>query len=98
MTDIVTDSTLIPDPEDHQLVNQKTSFIYIGMIKEVDVDDTSNEPIYLVEVIDGLIRWNMTCQQMVKFGGVYNYEETIGRGFTKDEQKEYICKIGRAHV
>lgn len=81
MDRIVKDSSIWRDESAQRLMYTKDTAVRIGMVKEVKTVGKLNERAYVVEVFERGNYIPVMCTQLVKFGGIYNYEEFSDRGY-----------------
>ena len=81
MDRIVKDSSIWIDESAQRLMYTKDTAVRIGMVKEVKTVGKLNERAYVVEVFERGNYMPVMCTQLVKFGGIYNYEEFSDRGY-----------------
>ena len=78
MSPIISDSSLLRDPESMGAIDRRDYAIRIGMVREAHHDEEFDLTRYLVEVRDRPEHQLLVvCTLMVRFGGPYNYEEWI---------------------
>lgn len=94
---IVNDSTLYGDPNTSAAINDRQYGIFFGIVKSVKAQINSNAK-YLVEIFNKSNSFEATCIAVTRFGGVFNFEDSIDRGYTINEAKDPItantCKAG----
>lgn len=82
----------------HDAVNEKDPYIRVGIIKKTMYSKERNELRYLVEILDRNDRIEVNALATYQFGGVFNYEEVVGRGYTFDDKPDktlaYEAKAG----
>lgn len=85
---IINDSSIWRSKESYKSAMSKDLQIKIGQIRAVlpaeGKDDTSLA--YRVDVLDAGVFTQVICVPMVKFGGIYNFEETTYRPYTPDNK------------
>jgi len=97
---IVKDSSIWTDPDTRSTLNKVDGLIRIGIVKNAYNDADTGELIYLVETQSNAKKINMSCRMMRRFGGVYNYEDYINRGYkttdAPDPVNAFDAKAGDA--
>lgn len=100
MADIVKDSSIWQDPDTMSVANRLDGLIRIGIVKGAFNDTDTGELRYLVEIQSNAKKINMNCRMMRRFGGVYNYEDYIDRGYKTNDAPDpvngYDAKAGDA--
>jgi len=72
--------TSIWGPKGSALLHQENR-IFIGMVLDVKNNSDTNELRYVVEVYHRNDRIILACRSLRQWGGVYNYEDYISRGY-----------------
>lgn len=88
--DIVKDSSIWQDPKQFQASNQLDPMLRIGVVKKVDNDEKTGELRYLVGIQKNGDEVEMNCKMLRRFGGVYNYEDYILRGYKFNDQPDPV--------
>jgi hypothetical protein len=83
MDDIVKDSSIWSDPNSTKLLDQKDNSVRIGVVKEAIESKDTDEVKYLVEVVLKNNLAQVLCSSVVRYGGLYNYEEYSLRGYNQ---------------
>jgi hypothetical protein len=83
--DTVKDSSIWFDPSTLRTGRGKDPFLRMGVVKFATADKTRNDIRYLVEIQDRNDKININCRMMRRFGGVYNYEDVIYRGYSTND-------------
>ncbi len=100
MNDIVKDSSIWVDSGNTAVANRLDGLIRIGIVKGAFNDAITGELRYLVEIQSAAKKININCRMMRRFGGVFNYEDYIHRGYqttaTPDSVDSYAAKAGDA--
>jgi hypothetical protein len=100
MPGTVKDSSIWSDPGNLTAVNRLDGLIRIGIVKGAFNDTDTGELRYLVEIQDQAKKINVNCRMMRRFGGVYNYEDYIDRGYNindfPDPVSGFSAKAGDA--
>lgn len=96
--DIVKDSSIWYSPDNFSAINKKDPYLRLGVVQQV-LDDAVNDDVrYLVEVQDRSDKVVATCRMLRRFGGVYNYEDVVHRGYTitnkPDPVNNFAAKAG----
>jgi hypothetical protein len=81
MSDRVQDSSIYLDPKTFKVIHSQENRLFIGIVMEVRNVETTKELRYMVEVhykTDPII---LPCRMLRQFGGVYNYEDYVMRGY-----------------
>jgi hypothetical protein len=100
MADIIKDSSIWVDPSTMRGNNGKDPFLRMGIVKSVfpTEDNTQDDVRYLVALQDRNDIINVTCRMLRRFGGVYNYEDVVYRGYntngTPDIVQNWNAKAG----
>ena len=81
MEGTVKDSSIWQDPDNLSVANRLDGLIRIGVVKSAFNDTATGELRYLVEIQSNAKKINMNCRMLRRFGGVYNYEDFIDRGY-----------------
>lgn len=81
MSDNVKDSSIWFDPTTRSAIEAQDNRLCIGVIREVRNTKNTNELRYMVEVYHKTDTIIVACRMMRQFGGVYNYEDFIMRGY-----------------
>jgi hypothetical protein len=83
MADIVKDSSIWVDPSTIRRNDGKDPFLRMGIVKSIfpSEDNTQDDIRYLVALQDRNDIINVTCRMLRRFGGVYNYEDVVYRGY-----------------
>lgn len=80
--DSVPDSSIWVHPSTLSAINGQDNRLCIGVIREVRNAKDTNELRYMVEVYHRSDTMIVPCQMLRNYGGVYNYEDVILRGYT----------------
>lgn len=98
--DIVKDSSVWYDSDQHRMVHKKDPYIRIGIVKDVKRDDSTSDIRYLVEVRDRNSAIEMNCRVVRQFGGPYNYQDSIMSSYKFDDKpdptSDFAAKAGDA--
>lgn len=85
MYDNVKDSSIWVKPSTLRATQDQDNKLLIGIVREVrNVKDT-NELRYMVEVYHKSDTMIISCRMMRQFGGVYNYEDYVMRGYNYND-------------
>lgn len=95
----IKDSSIWRNNYTDALVNRKDARVKVGIVRSVLYNDKILDDIkYIVEVHDDSVTIPITCIAMQKFGGPFNYEEFIYRGYVpakgEANQGPYNTKAG----
>lgn len=94
----VRDSSIWIDTSTVRKNGGRDPYLRIGVIKSALIDPISGDVRYLAEIQDKSDKININCRAMRRFGGVYNYEDMIDRGYntndTPDPVQNYESKAG----
>lgn len=82
---IIKDSSVWHSSRNYSAVNKTDSSIRMGVVKEVFIDEPTNDVRYIVEIIDKNNIIPVSCRLVRNFGGVFNYEEFQLRGYNIDQ-------------
>ena len=88
--EIVQDSTVWRDSSSFAAVNSKDAYIRIGIVKSLAKDASTNRLKFLVEVYDMGRQLDISCDLVLKYGGTYNYEEVVLRGYKTDDKPDAV--------
>lgn len=88
--DIVKDSSIWQNPQDFAVVNKSDSMLRIGVVRKATNDEKTGELRYLVEVQNHNDKIELNCRMLRRFGGAYNYEDFISRGYKFDDQPDPV--------
>lgn len=87
---IVKDSSIWVDPGNVSVANRLDGLIRIGIVKGAFNDADTGELRYLVEIQSNSKKINMNCRMMRRWGGVYNYEDFIDRGYKTNDAPDPV--------
>jgi hypothetical protein len=82
----VKDSSIYFDPKALSVVEEEDNRLYVGIVREVRNVKTTNELRYMVEIFYKASRMIMPCRMMRQFGGVYNYDDFVMRGYNYNDK------------
>jgi len=88
--DIVKDSSVWQDPKQFQTVNASDPMLRIGVVKKASNDEKTGELRYLVGIIKNGDEVELNCKMLRRFGGVYNYEDYVLRGYKYNDQPDSV--------
>ncbi len=88
--EIVKDSSIWQNPSDFREVNKSDPMLRIGVVKRAANDEKTGELRYLVEVQNHNDKIELNCKMLRRFGGVYNYEDYILRGYKFNDQPDPV--------
>jgi len=91
MNGTVKDSSIWSDPDNMSVANRLDGLIRIGIVKGAFNDVDTGELRYLVEIQSNAKKINMNCRMMRRFGGVYNYEDYIDRGYKTNDSPDPVA-------
>lgn len=100
MSDIntVKDSSIYVDQGSRSAQDRVDGLIRVGIVKSAYNQTDTGELVYLVEVQSNSKRVNISCKMLRRFGGVFNYEDFINRGYATNDRPdpvaEYAAKAG----
>lgn len=86
----VKDSSIWHSSSNFTAVESKDPYIRIGIVKKVYRDKTTTDLRYLVEIRDKNDQIELNCRAMRKFGGAYNYEDVVYRGYKIDDKPDPV--------
>lgn len=99
---IVKDSSVWQNSDSFSAVNKKDPYIRIGIVKKAYREERTSDIKYLVEVQDRNDSIEVNARMMRKFGGAYNYEDMVDRGYKFDDKpdptRDFGAKAGDAVV
>lgn len=87
----VKDSSVWTNPDHFSAMNNKDALIRIGVVQKVYVDENDGDIRYLVSVQDRIDKFPVNCRMMRRFGGVYNYEDVIYRGYKTTDKPDPVA-------
>lgn len=90
---IVKDSSIWMNPGDYKAVNERDPMLRLGIVKKCFLDEETNEIKYLVEVQNHNDKIELSCIMLRRFGGVYNYEDYIMRGYTINDFPDLVSSF-----
>jgi hypothetical protein len=93
---IVKDSSIWINPDHFSAASKKDPYLRIGVVKAVYVDKITGDVRYHVEVQDQNDKIESTCRMLRRFGGVYNYEDIIHRGYKTQTSRETLDLSAKA--
>lgn len=97
---IVKDSSIWQNSDAFSAVNGKDPYLRIAIVKKVYREERTSDIKYLVEVQDRNNSIEVNARMLRKFGGVYNYEDVIDRGYKFDDKpdptRDFDAKAGDA--
>lgn len=77
---MIRDSTIWLNSDSYDAINDSNNVIRIGIVKEA-INDVNGDIRYVVQVFDkGYVAY-VACKPLRRFGGAYNYEDYINRGY-----------------
>lgn len=88
--DIVKDSSIWQNPADFSVANGSDSMLRIGVVKKATNDEKTGELRYLVEIQNHNDKVELNCRMLRRYGGVYNYEDYILRGYKFNDQPDAV--------
>ena len=90
---IVKDSSIWVDPKQQAAVGRMDGIIRVGIIKSAYNDSDSGELRYLVEVQNHNTKINLNCRLIRRFGGVFNYEDYVYRGYKFNDKPDPVSSF-----
>jgi len=98
--EVVKDSSIWQSKSNFSTSKSKDNSLRIGVVKKVYLDPSADEIRYLVDVRDKSDSIEMNCRMLRRFGGVFNYEDTIYHGYKftdrPDQVQSFDTKAGDA--
>jgi hypothetical protein len=98
MNGIVKDSSVWVDTSTTRDNRGRSAFVRIGIVKKIYQDTVDGDIRYLVEIQDTNDKIPISCRILSRFGGVYNYEDMVARGYSTtgapDPIQNYDAKAG----
>jgi hypothetical protein len=88
--DTVKDSSIWYSSKDHAVAEKKDGYIRIGIVQKIIEDQAIGEVRYLVELQDYGNKVLASCRMMRRFGGVYNYEDSICQGYSTNDKPDPV--------
>jgi hypothetical protein len=92
--DIVKDSSIWYNKTSLKATFQRETGIYTGTVKTAYNDSESGELRYTVEVYYRGDTIPVSCREVRRWGGVFNYEDSIYRGYTYNAPSGVAAKAG----
>lgn len=86
----VKDSSIWKSSSIYSTVDRKDPYIRLGIVKRVYRDERTSDLRYLVEVKDKNDLIEVNARMMRSFGGVYNYEDVILRGYKIEDKPDPV--------
>ena len=97
---IVKDSSIWQNSNSYAAVNNKDPYLRIGIVKQVYREQRTSDIKYLVEIQDRNDSVEVNARLLRRFGGVYNYEDVVDRGYKFDDKpdpvRDFDAKAGDA--
>ncbi len=87
---IVKDSSIWKSSSDHSALMHRDAFIRIGIVRSTFVDADDKDLRFLVEIQDKNNKVYANARVLRRFGGVYNYEDIMGRGYQHDDKPDPV--------
>lgn len=87
---IVKDSTIWRNSDNFSAATFKDPYIRLAIVKKVYRDIVTTDLRYLVEIRDKNDGIELNCRLMRKFGGVYNYEDSVFHGYKFDDKPDPV--------
>jgi len=88
--EIVKDSSIWQSQKDFAVVNKTDTALRIGIVKKASNDEETGELRYLVEIQSYNDKVELNCKLLRRFGGVYNYEDFVERGYKFNDQPDPV--------
>ena len=92
--EIVPDSSVWINRKSFSAAFHQDSALYTGMVRSVENDSDTGELRYMVEVHYRGDTLPVSCRMMRRFGGAFNYEDTIMQGYTYKTPQGIAAKAG----
>ena len=96
--EIVQDSSIWRDADAHSAVNSKDPYLRMGIVKRINKNPDTQQLNYLVEIRNRNDLVEINCILVRNSGGVYNYDDTVLRGYKfedkPDQTNSYAAKAG----
>lgn len=83
--DSVKDSSIWVQPSTISAIREQDNRLFVGVIREVRNAKNTNELRYMVEVYHKNDTMILPCRMMREWGGVYNYEDYVLRGYNYND-------------
>src|ERR1035437_9044786 len=97
---IVKDSSIWANSGNLSAVNKMDSMLRMGIVQSVFNDTNTGELRYMVAVQNNTYKVLVNCRVISRFGGAYNYEDFISRGYKTsgkpDSVNNFDAKAGDA--
>lgn len=87
---IVKDSSIWQNSKVFDAVERKDPYIRIGIVKQVYREKITSDLRYLVEIRDRNDAIEVNARLMRKFGGAFNYEDTVFHGYKFDDKPDPV--------
>lgn len=88
--EIIEDSSVWRDSYSFDAVNKKDAYIRIGIVKSIVRDASTKRLKFLVEVNNIGRKLEISCDLLLKYGGAYNYEEVVLRGYKIEDKPDSV--------
>jgi len=88
--EIVKDSSIWYSSKNMSAMTDKDPYLRFAIVKKAYIDKQNNEIRYLVEVQDRSDKILATCRVMRRYGGAFNYEDVIFRGYKYDDKPDKV--------
>lgn len=85
---IVKDSSIWQNASDYSAFSKKDNSLRIGIVKKVYRDAETGDLRFLTEMRDMNDAIELNCRMLRKFGGVFNYEDTVLHGYKFDDKPD----------
>jgi hypothetical protein len=95
---IIKDSSLWGSSASVAGISRKDPFIRIGIIRSVITDQETSDLRYIVDIQNRNDSISVNARPLYRFGGAFNYEESVGRGYRTDDKQDavnsFVAKAG----
>jgi phage gp45-like len=90
MAGIIKDSSVWFNPSEFSAAQKTDNAIRLGIVKEAVLDQRSGDIVYRVEVRYRDNKIDVNCRYARRFGGIYNYEDIVHRGYTVNQSQDTV--------
>jgi hypothetical protein len=87
---IVKDSSIWQTQAAYEGISRKDPYLRIGIVKRAYKDESTSDVRYLVEIQDRNKSIEVNARYLRSFGGVFNYEDVIYRGYKIDQKPDPV--------
>lgn len=88
--EIVKDSSIWYSPKNFAAMQEKDPYLRLGVVQKSFLDEENGDVRYLVQIFDRNDKIQVNCRVLRRFGGVYNYEDEILRGYNTTDKPDPV--------